>query len=332
MSEVAESTPNQLVEEQPIPIIVTGNLTLDDLYYWPDRPPLLDTPGGNGMYALSGAWMGGSDRIGFMIRRGYDYDLSWLASLASRLDITGVRDVDGPSIHLLCIFDRKGHRYHIPQKWGGFSEGMTVTPSEIPARYMAEGEVFLFAPLEVSCVEKLVAAVPAGKSILLDPTYTSTAAQDGDRWPGILNKVDVFLPSELEVSNLCEVKEFSELDAYIPHLRRLAAMGPKVVVAKVGARGSLVYERETDICWHIPTAATKVVDVTGCGDTFCGAFAACWYRTKDAFASALNGAVAASFNIEHFTMRESFSLSPGVFAERLAAYSAPLNREVCRIS
>lgn len=104
-----------------------------------------------------------------------------------------------------------------------------------------------------------------------------------------------FLPSEAEARLL-----FGPAMPRSEMARRLADAGAPVVVLKLGAEGSLVYQRADDSFTAIPAAPARVVDVTGAGDAFCGAFAVGLAETGDPVVAARWGAVAASFVIEGF--------------------------------
>ena len=106
--------------------------------------------------------------------------------------------------------------------------------------------------------------------------------------------VTIFLPSQQEVDAVWSFEPVLE------SCRRLAAFGPEVVVIKMGDAGSLVWSREMEQGWHVPIYRTDVVDTTGAGDAFCGAFSATYTQTRDPRASAVSGTVAASFVIEEF--------------------------------
>jgi sugar/nucleoside kinase (ribokinase family) len=43
----------------------------------------------------------------------------------------------------------------------------------------------------------------------------------------------------------------------------------------------------------------KILDPTGCGNTFCGGFLAGWYKSHDLLTAALWGSIAASFMLEY---------------------------------
>lgn len=62
-------------------------------------------------------------------------------------------------------------------------------------------------------------------------------------------------------------------------LLKFAKMGPTVVAATMGNRGCL-YIKDGEVK-HMPAFKVKAVDTTGAGDTFHGAFLACWLKDKD---------------------------------------------------
>jgi len=66
------------------------------------------------------------------------------------------------------------------------------------------------------------------------------------------------------------VSQYYHRDAPVEAARELLKLGPKVVVVTLGEKGSvMVTEKE---CFHQPAYKVKVVDTTGCGDVFHGAF------------------------------------------------------------
>ena len=109
-----------------------------------------------------------------------------------------------------------------------------------------------------------------------------------------LHYVDAFLPSAQEVQSM--------LGAGDPWhaASRFAKAGPKVIVIKVGSRGSLIYDGQTPRRWHVPAYPAEVVDVTGAGDAYCGGFMVGYQETGDPVLAACYGAVSASFVLEGF--------------------------------
>jgi ribokinase len=108
----------------------------------------------------------------------------------------------------------------------------------------------------------------------------------------MLAEVDCFLPSRFE-ARLCY-----GLDAPEEAVRAFAEWGPEVVVIKLGAEGSLVYEAGQRRVTHIPIYPAQVRDTTGAGDAFCGGFLAGYLLTGNPITAAQYGTVSASYIIE----------------------------------
>jgi ribokinase len=112
----------------------------------------------------------------------------------------------------------------------------------------------------------------------------------------MLAGVDIFLPSEVEVNRLLGHQDLEQA------AREFADYGCKIVVIKLGANGSLIYDRETEKFWNIPVFQTTVIDVTGAGDAYSGGFMAMYVMNGDLLKAGLAGSVSASFAIEDFGM------------------------------
>jgi ribokinase len=79
--------------------------------------------------------------------------------------------------------------------------------------------------------------------------------------------IDVFLP------NFQEGQVLTGLDEPEPIAARLAELYPNaLIMLKLDADGALVYAN--DRATHIPPATNNLVDATGAGDSFAGAFLA----------------------------------------------------------
>ena len=114
----------------------------------------------------------------------------------------------------------------------------------------------------------------------------------------VLARLDVFMPSDQEAESLFR----GEPARMEPRQRAgwFAARGPRVVVLKLGSDGALVHERSSGRFWHVPALPTRVVDVTGAGDAFCGGFMADFVRHGDPVRAAIAGTVSASFAIQDY--------------------------------
>ena len=106
-------------------------------------------------------------------------------------------------------------------------------------------------------------------------------------------QVDVLIVNETEA---CEILGISLGEQSWPEVvQRLHGLGPSTVVATLGEQGALV--------WHdgrveeITAPVVEVVDTTGAGDSFCGAFAARLVRGDDPVSAARYGVAAGSLAV-----------------------------------
>jgi sugar/nucleoside kinase (ribokinase family) len=93
------------------------------------------------------------------------------------------------------------------------------------------------------------------------------AIRGWDRLKPVLEKVDILLPNKLGIRTLTKTDNL--VDAARIMLKKFPQM--KLVVITVGAEGSMAITEKEVI--KVPAfKIDKIVDVTGAGDTFCGAF------------------------------------------------------------
>lgn len=124
--------------------------------------------------------------------------------------------------------------------------------------------------------------------------------------------VDVFSPNRLELRYLVEGKTKTEGE-FSPSIveaqaRKFveAGIGPHgngLAVIRSGEHGVLLLSNNTQAEWlpaYYEKGASQVVDPTGAGNTFVGAFAVALQETSDPREASLRAAVAASYAIEQF--------------------------------
>lgn len=106
---------------------------------------------------------------------------------------------------------------------------------------------------------------------------------------------DYVVPNEVEAQTLTGI-EVCDLDAARRAGDALLAKGAGTALITLGERGALFHDRERSI--HIPPfAAGPVVETTGAGDAFVGAFAAALARGSDPVAAARFGSAAAGLSV-----------------------------------
>jgi sugar/nucleoside kinase (ribokinase family) len=313
--------------ETNLSIVVIGQLTLDDVVRF-DQPVLLDSPGGCGLYALAGICLWDTGSLGFVTRRGNDYDLDPIFNkIGDRLNLQGIHQIEKPSIHIWNMFDRIGNRYFVMQRWGSNNDVMGIYPEDIPSGFNSAHSFLVDAfPLEYQ--SRVIQALPVDSIIAVDPHYQGIYPQFQDTWNELLKKIMIFLPSEEEFIRFFSLEAQESLSEYIPYLKEISSRGPQIVGVKLGARGVIVYDRAAESIWHIPAYPVKeIIDVTGCGDAFCGGFMSNFVQDKDAYNSAVHGIISASFNLEQYGVLHNFSIDKQRVINRFNEYNATLNRD-----
>jgi sugar/nucleoside kinase (ribokinase family) len=135
---------------------------------------------------------------------------------------------------------------------------------------------------------------------------------------GLLKRVDIFLANEQEAKSL--TAEVNLLKA----ARRLRSFGPAMVLIKKGEHGSLFYSDKFTLC--LPAyPADKVIDPTGAGDTFAGAFMGYLAKAGKLNAQSISraialGTIAASFNVQGFGVQKTAGLEAADLFRRLKQF------------
>lgn len=297
-------------------MLFIGHLTLDDVVLR-DAPTRMDCPGGAALYAASGAYLWQREGIHLLSRRGTDFDLSFLD--AAGVDVSAVRCfTDTPSIHLIVLFDRKELRYFIVQRWGGSYDHMAPRPEDLPQELLTPDACCHVAAFPLPRQQAIIEAIPEGTLLSVDPHHDYVYPEQHTVWERLLRKIRVFLPSEDELLRYFSLTPFADPAAYKPYLRQLSELGPEVVVLKLGARGALGYDRRHDALYAVPAYPAPIVDVTGCGDSFCGGFMASYAVHGELWDALVCGSISASFNITHFGVRDNFSVPLAAVTDRKA--------------
>ena len=296
-------------------LLTYGGFTSDYLEL-ADGRAFLGVLGGNAVYSAIGAHLWGISTV-LVGRVGSDYPQQWLLRMADAgIDVTAVERIAHPHIQVFpARYDSQGHREIIIPS-AAFQEcneavlGMLsrylrseenveairpfmMAPSDIP-KDCYRVAAFHCAPVPLTYQTQLVAAFKkAGALVSVDPHVLEMQSLDNANTSAdLLQHVDFFLPSREEILALNPNADL------VAQARKFAAMGPAVVVIKLGTQGSLVYDRERDNLHRVPPYPTRAVDPTGAGDAYCGGFLAGFLQTSDPLSAALWGTVSASFVIE----------------------------------
>ena len=143
---------------------------------------------------------------------------------------------------------------------------LALTPADLPsfigARYVL---LQLETPLD-TVAAALKQAGREGAKTILDPAPAQHLS------PNILAAVDILTPNETEAAILLGRKPSRVTIAEAPALARAVhALGPKAVILKLGDRGCLYWDGQTET--YSPPFAVEAKDTTAAGDTFNAALA-----------------------------------------------------------
>jgi sugar/nucleoside kinase (ribokinase family) len=134
----------------------------------------------------------------------------------------------------------------------------------------------------------------------------------------LLKKVDIYVANEGEAVSL------SGEHNLIKAAKSLRSLGPKMILIKKGEHGVVLYSDR--FIFSLPAYPTdKVIDPTGAGDTFAGAFMGYLAKARRIDQASLKkailyGTIAASFNVEGFGLNETSRLKISHLERRLDVF------------
>ncbi len=274
-------------------LVCLGNLSIDDVVH-PDGSLHAGQVGGDALYATLAAKLF-QPRTEMVAPVGRDHP----AVLAAILRRAGLCTDGLPPRDCDTLANRIEHHGHDSRTFTLLSgeadfETMSPRPADVPACYR-EASAFLILAMTLAAQQELVPACRAhpGALVALDPQAEYINGQV-DPILAMVRHVDVFTPSLDEVALLLGHADPGRA------VRQLAALGPRIVVVKMGGEGSWTHDALNGVDIVLPPYPGQPVDTVGGGDAFCGGFLAAMTRSGDLRRAAVCGAVAASFAIASF--------------------------------
>jgi sugar/nucleoside kinase (ribokinase family) len=154
----------------------------------------------------------------------------------------------------------------------------SLSAADIPAsliasaRHVHVASYFLLVGLHAGLPGVVDAAHHAGATVSVDPNWDPAETWDSGL-PGLLPRIDVFLPNETEALRVGGASTVDEA------ARELLAMGAAGVAIKRGDDGAIAMERGGALV-SVPAIAVEAVDTVGAGDAFDAAFLAAWQERR----------------------------------------------------
>jgi len=193
----------------------------------------------------------GSDQEGEMLRsslEGANVDCEFLTSLPETPTGAAMIGVDAEGNNSIIVYSG--------------ANGALVQEDIIAAKKIVESAKVILMQLEIptSCLE--AATEIANGITILNP------APVVDIPKGLLEKVDVLVPNQIELAHLSNMKGFNNLDEIENAAKSLDI---ETVIVTLGSKGALLVSgSDTEL---ISSPVVDSVDTTGAGDAFCGSLA-----------------------------------------------------------
>ena len=252
-------------------LLCVGNITIDESLHPDGRRAV--AAGGDAIYAALAARLV-TDRVSWCAPLGVDFPGELLDDLRSAgLPVETLPRRPLPTVRNIVTYRADGSRGWKLVHGEEHFDAMSVYPTDLPAGALNVDGVLVSA-MSLAAQSALVPWLKQSSAATL---YLDLREDhlDGHR-EELLAQVaacDVFLPNEVEAVGLAGT---SDLDAAA---RLFAGLGPSTVVIKRAEHGCLVLAGGE--LTEVPAEPVKLVDSTGAGDAFCGAFAAAHLATGD---------------------------------------------------
>jgi sugar/nucleoside kinase (ribokinase family) len=274
-------------------LVTVGHFAIDTI-----RLPSMDFPkqalGGPPTY-VSVAAARLDVKVSVVSKVGEDFSntyIEWLKN--NRVDLSELKRIRGAATTQFIITYQKNGSRKLQLK----EKAPPIFAEDLPRNFQTKA--IHVAPIAGELSEETVAKLRKSTSILsLDPQgFVRSFDVKGNvslkRWDGqpILELVDVFK------SSLNEIESITGTNKLKTAMRKISDYGVKTVIVTRGRKGSSLLLNGSFL--SVPAYKPKrIVDLTGAGDVFSGAFLAEYVRRKDPLWCACVGSASASFVVEN---------------------------------
>ncbi|MFN8383680.1 MAG: carbohydrate kinase family protein [Anaerolineales bacterium] len=304
--------------------------------------PLLDSPGGNLLYAAGGLAVWDSS-AGLIARVGEDYPHQWLRDFEKLgFDVRGIHTIHEEKnidMRSFIAYSENNERSYsnavshfarrqmtFPKALLGYQpiDDTTKDPREsdvaspaaldVPKDFRDVHHVHI-CPFDFVSQSQMVNLFKGGsnQTVSLDPASSYMKPRFWRDLRVVLQGVTIFHPSEEELRSLF----WGETNDLWEMAHKVSEHGPQIVVIKRGALGQLVYDVAGNHRYEVPAYQSRIADPTGAGDAFCGGFLAGFQKTNDPLMATLHGSVSASLKLEGSGPFYPLDVLPGLAAARL---------------
>lgn len=269
------------------------SIIIDDIVF-PDGRTEMAVLGGGGPQTAFGMRLW-SDRVGMTGSVGYDLPATaqaWLDGMG--VDTAGLhRSPDLPTLRAWQIYEEDGRRSQVwrhAELRAGIQ--LRIAFDQLPPAYRAAKGFHLGVHPENPALDFVHALRANGLTVSVETFRHADRQLSDTELCALVSASNIFSPNLHEARTMTGLREPDDL------IVKMVDAGAQIVILRLSEDGSIIHRAETGERWHIPAMATNVVDPTGAGNAWCGAFLVGWETTRDLRTAGLYGAVAASFLVE----------------------------------
>jgi sugar/nucleoside kinase (ribokinase family) len=265
-------------------LIILGQITIDDVV--PASPGTWGRQiGGSSLYCLAGArlWLD-PDRIGLVARLGRDYPFDIEAVLrGAQVQHYSLTRFDAEHLIEWLIYEPDGSRRSVPRNRGLLDIGaegaadtqpylhklLEIAPTavEIPPNWLPARALHLCPQVGRRHADNLRWLRNHIDWISVDPSPHYSRDLPAAQLARFVAGASALLPSTLELRS--QLRELPA-EALVAQLHQAGI--PEVILKRADQPIVLAYDDRIEV---VPVESRLVIDPTGAGDSFCGAYAAC---------------------------------------------------------
>jgi sugar/nucleoside kinase (ribokinase family) len=270
-----------------------GSVVIDDIVL-PDGRTRMGLLGGGATHAAMGmrVW---TPRVALLAAVGRDVPEPDRQRLAAAFDLRGPARGDAPAPRAWQLYERDGRRTHVDRTDPSLFMAMCPRPDELPAEQAGASGVRLECGAPEPLREWMACLRAAGSGpVLWEPWNVFCRRENRALFGELAPLLDVVSPNLLQAQRLTGVEDPRDV------LTALLDAGVRMAVLRMGEAGSLLAARGQAPVAVPAVPVSRVVDVTGAGNAYCGGFLVGLAETGDVGQAGRHGAVSASFALEQF--------------------------------
>jgi len=243
-----------------------------------------------------------SGKCGFMAQIGDDNLGEEIKSsiVQEKIDEHGLRMIpNSTSLHTDIVVDSKGRKFILLNMGNSF---LNMKESDVDVNYLTQAKILYtdFLPGEAA-LQALKEAKKAGMTTVFNLQVGMNTMENlgvsKEMVLEALQYVDIFAPCQGGFYQLCETQDLPEACKYIRGYFK------KLLLVTLGSKGSIAFG-DNDAETFVPVYPIKVVDTTGAGDSYLGAFMYSYLIDKKPLKAAMEFATAcAAFTCQNVGAR-----------------------------